>query len=289
MDSADTALLFTPLSALAVLGAAFAHALWNAIAHRITDKLVGFTLVGMGSAVCCVPLLLSQPLPSPASWPYLLASVGVHTLYLAMLMQAYRLGDFSHAYPLARGTAPIAVTVLAAIFLGERPSTTTIVGVLVVSGGLGLLVLAGGKLTAQHWPASMAAVGTGLLIAVYTTVDGIGVRTSGDVLGYTGWLMFLVSITVPSVALVRRRGDLWRQMRPVWHIGILGGAISLIAYALVLWAQSMTPLAPVAALRETSIIMGALIGTLFFRERFGPIRVTASVFVVVGILLIGFT
>jgi drug/metabolite transporter (DMT)-like permease len=275
-------------SVSAVLGAALGHAVWNAIAHRITDKEVGFTLVGLGSAICCVPLLITQPLPSLETWPYLAGSIGVHTLYLVFLMRSYRLGDYSHAYPLARGTAPLAVVAFAAVFAGELPSLQTVAGVCVVSVGLGLLVFAGGRLTAKDWPASMSAVCTGLLIAVYTTVDGIGVRASGNVLGYTGWLMFLVSMTVPAYTLVRRREKLLRQIKPVWHVGLAGGAISLAAYGLVLWAQSTTALSAVAALRETSVIMGAVIGTLVFRERFGAVRIVAATLVVAGIVLMSF-
>ncbi|MET0237165.1 MAG: DMT family transporter [Kibdelosporangium sp.] len=271
-----------------MLGAALGHAVWNAIAHRITDKDVGFTLVGLGSAICCVPLLVTQPLPSLQTVPYLLASVAVHTLYLVFLMRSYRLGDYSHAYPLARGTAPLAVVAFAAVFAGEQPSLQTMAGVLVVSIGLGLLVLNGGRLTKRDWPATVAAVCTGLLIAVYTTVDGIGVRASENVLGYTGWLMFIVSMTVPTYTLVRHREKLLHQIRPVWHIGLLGGGISLAAYGLVLWAQSTAPLSAVAAVRETSVIIGAIIGTLIFRERFGPVRIVASVLVVAGIMLIAF-
>ncbi|MQA77296.1 MAG: EamA family transporter [Streptosporangiales bacterium] len=268
-----------------VLVAAVAHASWNAIAHDIDDKLVSFTLVGLGGAVCSLVVVAVAPLPHRDSWPYLLTSALVHVAYFALLMKSYELGEFSQVYPLARGTSPLVVTVLAAVFVREVPPPFELAGVLVVSVGLGTLVLAGGRPGRRDLPALAAAVGTGLTIAAYTTIDGIGVRASGNAAAYTGWLILLQSLPIPLYALARRRRALIRQLRPQAVRGLAGGVLSLLAYGLVLWAQTRGALAPIAALRETSIIVGAVIGTIFFAEPFGRSRVVATV-VVVGIVLI---
>jgi len=117
---------------LAVLTAAVAHATWNAIAHSIRDKFLALALVGAGGALFAAPLTAFAPMPAVAAWPYLASSVAVHLAYNLGLMQSYRLGDFSQTYPLARGTAPLVVTVLAAVFVGEVPTPTQTFGVAMV-------------------------------------------------------------------------------------------------------------------------------------------------------------
>jgi len=279
-----------PLSVtLAVLAAAVTHATWNAIAHGIKDQVLAFGLIGAGGIAVAVPLVAVSPLPLRACWPYLLASVFIHVFYNLLLMRAYRYGDFGQVYPLARGTSPLVVTVLAAVLAAERPSLPQVVGVLVISSGLAVLVLAGRRLSSGSGlsrPALLAAGGTGLTIAAYTTVDGLGVRLSGSSVGYIGWLMVLQSLCVPAWALMRRRDVVRGLSRRVLLSGVLAGALSVLAYGLVLWAQTRGPLAPIAALRETSVIFGAVIGTVVFREPFGRWRIAATVLVVLGVLLL---
>jgi drug/metabolite transporter (DMT)-like permease len=268
---------------LAVLAAAVTHAVWNAIAHGIKDQMLAFALIGVGGIVAAIPLIIVAAGPRPDSWPYLLASVGIHIFYVLLLMQCYRLGEFSQVYPLARGTSPLVVAILAAIFVHERLALPQIAGVLIVSAGLATLVLGGRR---PGRAAFLAAIGTGLTIAAYTTVDGVGVRLSASPVGYIGWLMVLQSLCVPMFALVRRRDVVLKQPPRILLRGLAAGALSVLAYGLVLWAQTRGALAPVAALRETSVIFGAVIGTLIFREPFGRIRIVATVIVVTGILLL---
>jgi drug/metabolite transporter (DMT)-like permease len=222
-------------------------------------------------------------MPRSASWPYLLASVAIHVFYNLLLMQCYRLGEFSQVYPLARGVSPLVVTILAAVFVHEHLALLQIVGVTVVSAGLAFLVF-GGRRPGRG--AFLAAVGTGLTIAAYTTVDGVGVRLSHSPVGYIGWLMVLESLCVPLFALVRRREVLLKQPPRILLSGLAAGALSVLAYGLVLWAQTRGALAPIAALRETSVIFGAIIGTVIFREPFGRNRIAATVLVVAGIVLL---
>jgi drug/metabolite transporter (DMT)-like permease len=281
-----------PLSVtLAVLAAAVTHATWNAIAHGIKDQVLAFGLIGVGSIAVAVPLVVLSPLPLSACWPYLLASVFIHVFYNLLLMRSYRYGDFGQVYPLARGTSPLVVTALAAVFAAERPTVAQVCGVLVISCGLAVLVLAGRRRSASGSGLSRAALlaagGTGLTIAAYTTVDGLGVRLSGSSVAYIGWLMLLESLCVPAWALARRRHELLSgTSRRVLGSGLLAGGLSVLAYGLVLWAQTRGDLAPIAALRETSVIFGAVIGTVVFREPFGRWRIAATLLVVTGVLLL---
>lgn len=273
----------TPAVAAAVLIAAITHASWNAIAHHLKDQLLSFTLISGGGALLGLAVAPFVPLPAPAAWPYLIASAIVHIGYMALLMRSFTLGDFGQMYPIARGTAPLVVTVLAAVFVGERPDGWQTAGVAVACAGLVGVALWGIRGSRPQYPALLAALATGLAIAAYTVVDGVGVRASGTPLGYIAWLMIMQGLAIPAYTFHRRRTELLTQMRPLAARGALGAVLSISAYALVLWAQTRAPLAPIAALRESSIIVGAAIGALFFKERFGAPRIAAASLMVVGI------
>ncbi|MFB6846106.1 EamA family transporter [Streptomyces sp. NPDC056373] len=273
----------TPLVTAAVLLAAVTHASWNAIAHKITDKLVGFALISGGGAVIGLALAPFVAFPAAGAWPYLLGSAAVHIGYYALLMTSFRLGDFGQAYPIARGTAPLVVTLLAALFAHEVPDGWAAAGIALSCAGLTGVALWGLRGRRPDWAAIGAALATGLTIAVYTVVDGLGVRASGSSLGYIAWLMAVQGAVIPAYAVWRWRGETVALLRPFAGAGLIGAALSVAAYALVLWAQTRAELAPIAALRESSIIVGAAIGAVFFKERFGAPRIAAAGLLVVGI------
>ncbi|WP_217163689.1 DMT family transporter [Streptomyces sp. AC512_CC834] len=274
----------TPLVTAAVLLAAVTHASWNAIAHRITDKLTGFALISGGGMLIGLALLPFTAFPAAGAWPYLLVSAVIHVAYYALLMRSFRLGDFGQAYPIARGSAPLLVTVLAAVFANEVPDGWATGGILVSCAGLTGVALWGLRGRRPDWSAIGAALATGVTIAAYTVVDGLGVRASGSSLGYIAWLMAVQGTVLPAYFLYRHRaGTAWALLRPHAGLGLCGAVLSVTAYALVLWAQTRAELAPIAALRESSILVGAAIGALFFKERFGAPRIAAAGLLVVGI------
>ncbi|MER6068833.1 DMT family transporter [Streptomyces sp. NPDC001817] len=274
----------TPLVTAAVLFAAVTHASWNAIAHRITDKLVGFALILAGGVLIGLLLAPFTALPAAGAWPYLVLSAAIHVVYVVLLMASFRLGDFGQAYPIARGSAPLLVTVFAAVFAHEVPDRWAAAGIALSCAGLTGVALWGLRGRRPDWAAIGAALATGLSIASYTLVDGLGVRASGSPLGYTAWLMVVQGVAIPAYAVCCRW---WREtvavLRPFAALGLFGSVLSVSAYGLVLWAQTRADLAPVAALRESSIIVGAAIGALFFKERFGAPRIAAAGVLVVGI------
>jgi drug/metabolite transporter (DMT)-like permease len=268
-----------------VLLAALLHATWNALAHAIPDRLIGFTLIGTTYLVAGGIMAAVAPQPAAGAWVYLLVSAVLHVFYNLLLMRSFMLGDFGQVYPLARGTAVAVVAVLATVAVGEAMPAVRLAGVVLVCLGLTALVVPAGRPGRAELPAVVAALGTGVMIASYTTVDGVGVRGSGSVLGYTGWLFLLQGAALPVLAYARRGRGLARQARPYLLAGLAGGVLSLAAYGLVLWAQTRAPLAPVAALRETSSLMGAIIGAVVFKESFGRRRVVAAVAVTIGVVL----
>ncbi|MFH8382434.1 EamA family transporter [Kitasatospora sp. NPDC018058] len=271
---------------VAVLTAAVLHAVWNGLAHRIPDKLVGFTLINLTYTACALVLVAVNPLPAAAAWPYLLASTVVQTISTVLLLRAYQLGDFGQMYPIARGSAPLLVAVLSVTVLGQHLGAGELVGVVVISCGLIGLAFSQGIPGRAQLPALAAAAGTGVMIAGYTVLDGSGVRHAGTVGGYVAWLFLLQGPTLALVVWARRGRTLLAGAGRVLPLGIAGGVLSLTAYGLVVWAQSRGSLATVAALRETSIVIAALIAAVVFRERLGRLRLTAALTVLGGIAVL---
>ncbi|MEW1910827.1 EamA family transporter [Kitasatospora sp. NPDC085895] len=269
-----------------VLVAAALHAVWNALAHALPDKVVGFALINAAFLGGGVLLACLAPLPDARAWPYLAASAVLQVLYQLLLLQAYRLGDFGQMYPLARGTAPWLVAALSVLVLGRPLGTGQWAGILVISAGLAGLALADGVPGRAQLPAVAAALGTGAMIAGYTVVDGTGVRTSTTVLGYIAWLFVLQGAGMLLTAVLLRGPSLFCEPGPGWVQGVTGGVLSLAAYGLVVWAQAHGDLATIAALRETSIVIAAVIGALVFRERLGVARMAAGAVVVAGIAVL---
>ncbi|MEV4254716.1 EamA family transporter [Spirillospora sp. NPDC049652] len=289
-------------TAPAVIFAGVLHATWNAIAKGASDRWASFALIGIGQAVLVVPLLGLVPFPAAAAWPWLLGSVAVHLVYMGLLLMSYQLGDFSQVYPLARGSAPLIVALVAAVSLSERLSALQFAGVAAICGGLAVLAFTGtgaaaaaeAETAAEAEPrrardprAVAAALTTGVSIATYTVLDGIGVRAAHGAAGYSVWLFALESpLTVAVVLALRGRGVLSGMPVRTWAMGLAGGVLAMAGYGIVLWAQTRGALAAVAALRETGVIAGAVIGAVFFAESMGARRIAAACVVAAGVVLI---
>jgi len=273
------------LVALVVIGAGVLHACWNAIAKHVEDRLIAFALIGVVLTAGGGATLALTGLPSRACLAFAIVSTVLRLVYDAALMNCYRLGSFNQVYPIARGTSPLVVALGAYLFVGERLAGLELCGVTILAGGLMSLALSSGRIARADLPAVGAAILTGLTIASYSLVDGIGVRHAHNPLAYAALLFVLEGPVFPVVALVRRPPAAWATPR-VLGTGLTAGALTFLAYGAVLWAQSRAPLAEVAALRETSVITAALIGTFVLRERFGARRVASAVLVAAGILLI---
>ena len=266
------------------LVAAVLHAVWNAVAHAVADRLVGFALIGLAYVVVGgIGALVLGP-PPAAAWPFILASALLHVIYTLLLWASYQLGEFSQVYPVARGTAPWVVAVIE-VMLGHDLPGLQLVGIVVISLGLLSLALDGGRVSRSTLPALGAAVATGISIAGYTVVDATAVRLS-PVLVYAAWMFLLQGPVMPLIALARRGRRVGAQARPVLVAALGGGVVSLVAYGLVLVAQTSGATAAIAALRETSIVIEAVIGTVFLGERFGTGRAIAAAVVAAGIVLV---
>jgi drug/metabolite transporter (DMT)-like permease len=274
-------------AATLVLLAAVMHAGWNALVKRAGDRLMTMTLVTTSPAlIALAAAVFLLPVPARASWPFLLGSAAVHIAYYLGLLKAYSYGDLSQVYPLARGAAPVMVAGLSALAAGELLPGSGVAGVTLVSLGTASLAFERGLPRGDHGRSVLFALFTAVTITAYTVIDGLGVRRAGTSLGYIAWLFAIDGLPLLAAAALWRRGAFLGALRRSWHIGLIGGVLSLAAYGIAIWAMSLGAMAQVAALRETGVIFAAIIGALFLREPFGRRRILAAVIVAAGIVLL---
>jgi drug/metabolite transporter (DMT)-like permease len=281
----------SPVVVAAVLLAAVLHASWNAVTKHVTGRVDLFARSSLVGFVLAAPLVALLAPPARAAWPWLAASAGVHIVYNGGLLAAYRRGTFNQAYPIARGLGPLLVAAVAAITLGESPRPAPATGILLIAGALAVLGLVPWRQVRADPRAVLLAAGTGVTIAAYTVVDGVGVRASGSAGGYTAWLFATHSLATAVALALARRGrardaPLLRVPARAWGPALAVSAMSMGAYGLVLWAQTRGALAAVAALRESSVVVAALIGAVVFGEPMGRARVLASTAIAAGALLV---
>ena len=277
---------------LAVLLGAALHAGWNALVKSSGDKPLDTALVHLLGALVALPLLLIVGLPGPAGLPYIAASLVIHIGYYIALAGAYQHGDLGLTYPIMRGFAPLLVALGSGSLIGEVPSPAAWAGVIGITTGVALVGLARPGEALHHRKALMFAFANAGIIAVYTVVDGLGVRaevaTGGSALRYVMLLFVLDGIAYPLLVWLRRgpegRAHILAYARQRWPLAAVGGSASIGSYAIALWAMTRAPVASVAALRETSVLFAAVLGTVLLKERFGLQRAIGTAVIVAGVM-----
>lgn len=269
-----------------VLAAALLHAAWNALVKVNGDRLVVVAVIMSSQTLISLCALPFVAFPDPDAWPYLLGSVVLHNSYCLFLIMAYRHGDLSHVYPIARGSAPLIVAVASVVLVGEILSRQATFSIMLITLGVMSLALTRGAGETKDLRAVLFALGTGVFIASYTVVDGMGARLNGSAHGYTFWLLALHGIPFAALTICVRRGLAMSQARRIWKSGLAAGVASLLAYWIVIWAMTLAPFALVSALRETSVIFAVLFGVMFLKERFDFVRLAATVTTLVGTVML---
>lgn len=268
-----------------VLIAAFLHAFWNALVKGSGDKTIVLGLIALGHMVPGIAIAALAPLPGWDAAPYIIASTLIHWGYYYFLNLAYRMGDLSLVYPITRGLAPVLVALGAQLWIGEALPALAWLGIFSVSAGV-MILSQGIFKTGLPKISVAAAVIVAAIVAAYSLVDGVGVRLSKNVMGYIGWL-FTAEACVALYIFTTR----WARVRAMpiktCTLGFIGGVLSAMAYALVLYVKTEAPLGTVSALRETSVIFAALIGVIWFGEGPKIRRLVAAGIVATGTILIG--
>lgn len=298
----------TVLATLLALVSAVMHAGWNAAVKSGEDRMSSIAMIDFTAVVVCGAAMPFVGPPDAAAWGFIAVSATLNTVYRVCLIRAYQLGDFGQMYPVMRGSAPALAAVGSTVVLGQQFALIGWGGVALVSLGIASLVFVGGNGRAAvplpggeiggavkrsgRPPSAIAAapflfaLGAGFCIACYTVTDAGGVRTAGHVLNYSVYAIFAESLFMPVAATAIRRRAVLGYAKRHWRTGLFGGLDCLLAYCLVLWALSLAPAAQVEALRETSVLLAAGIGTVVFHEPFGRGRAMCAAAVAAGIVLI---
>ncbi len=271
----------------AVLFAAACHAGWNAAIKRGVDPFATTVLISIGAGLVALVTLPFAGLPAAAAWPWVVASVLIHLVYFVALIESYRAGDMGQVYPIARGSAPLMTASATTLLIGERLGISGWCGILLLAAGVLLLSLRGGRDLARLDRRAVGfALFTAVTICAYSVVDGIGARAAGSANAYSVALFVGIGLVMAAYALARRRTVIFAATRGHWGIGFAGGALQLGSYGIAIWAMTLAPIAIVAALRETSVLFGAVIAVVILKEPLRPGRVVAALMIVAGLVLI---
>jgi drug/metabolite transporter (DMT)-like permease len=272
---------------VAVLLAAACHATWNATIKGRLDPLMTTVLISIGAAGIAALLVPVVGFPDAAAWPWCAASVLIHLGYFAALIESYRAGDLGQVYPIARGSAPLMTATASTVLVGERIGLIGWSGIVLLVAGVMLLSLRGGRgLAGLDRKAVGFALATAITICAYSVVDGVGARLSGSANAYSVALFLGIGPVMVLYALIRRGRELALPDAGGWVVGLAGGALQLGSYGIAIWAMTVAPIAIVAALRETSVLFGAVIAVVLLKEPPRASRIASALVIVAGLVLI---
>lgn len=267
-----------------VIAAAALHAGWNALLKIGLDRFLTASLIQIGAGVVALLALPFVAVPAAAAWPWIILSALLHIGYNLFLSRAYQHGDLGQVYPISRGSSPLLVAALSVLLLGEVLPASQWLGLGVLVGGIWLMAMRGG----HGRPRSgllINALLTALFIAGYTLADASGARANGDPLSYSAWLFAVNGLVMALVILAQRGPGVVSALGPHWRAGLLGGAMSMLAYSIAIWAMTLAPVALVSALRETSVVFALLIGRLWLKESLPPLRAVACLIILAGVAM----
>lgn len=269
---------------LAVLFAALLHATWNALIKLDASKLTAMLIMTLVQGGIGALIAISRPFPEGEVWLWLLASGLIHALYKMFLGFAYHHGDLSRVYPIARGAAPLIVTITGFFLLSDTLQGSELAGIAVL--GAGIILMARGVFTNGESRRLLPfALGSALCTAGYSLVDGMGARVWGDAAGFVAWMFLFDALIFGTVAIARNGPGILRASPRSWGLATLASAASYAAYAIAVWAMTQAPIALVTALRETSILFAVLIGWIAFGDRMDRGKALAAGLIVAGVVL----
>lgn len=268
---------------IAVLFAAALHAGWNSVLKVGLDRVSTVLLLALVQAAIGIPILPFVAQPATQSWPWIIAAAALHTGYKIFLVKAYETADLSVAYPLARGTAPLLVTLVSVLFLEVSLPAFSILSIFLISTGILLLAAKGASLSFIRGRPLFFALGTAAFTASYTLVDGVGARLAGTASGFILWMVVGDAIGMVIYAATSRGKAALHGLLPAWKTGTAAGAMSLASYWIAVWAFTQAPIALVAALRESSIVFAVLIAALILREAVNPWRWASAALIALGV------
>ena len=270
---------------LLILFAAFLHAIWNLLLKSLPDSLVGMGMMNLFQSIIFIPIIFFLPLPTGITWYFIFGSVILHNIYFINLGSSYNKEDLTLIYPIARGCAPVFVTIFSLIFLREKISLVGIIGILLVSTALFIL-------TAEHYKKKFnfnvfkISIFIAILISIYTLFDALGVRSSKNTFVYIAWIFFLEGWVTFSYVYFRKKNKLYKFMSKEFILICIGSILSFTAYAIILSSFKYLPAGYVASLRESSIIIATILGLFLLKEKVSKLRISSAFIFFTGVVLI---
>ena len=265
--------------------AAFLHALWNIIIKSLDNSLVGIAVKVFFQSIIFFPLIFFVPFPEGITWLYITCSFLLHSLYFILLGIMYDREDLTFIYPVARGCAPVFVTILSFIFLKDSIPFFGLVGILIICIAL-LLISVSNFNSKIDFKTIGISVFIAFIISIYTFSDGAGVRSVNNSLSFIVWNFFLGGwISIGYVYLTKRQSLFSLKIRELFLI-LCATVISFSAYAIIIWSMKYEPFGFVASMRESSILFASLIGLVFLKERIGYLRIISGFFFFIGVYFI---
>lgn len=271
---------------LIVLASAVMLAGWNVMLKGAADPLRALVAANAGAGTIALPFALALGPPAPAVWPWVAASVCLHTCYYALLVSAYRRTDLGVAYPIARGSALLLATAVSVLGLHEPIGIAGWSGVVLLTGAVAMMSWHRPKDGSTGLAAVPMALGAGLAIAAYTVIDGVAARLDGSANAYTAWLFVADGLVITTLAVAWKKRAVRPTPREALRIGFGGGFMVLASYWLSVWAMTQAPIGLVTAVRESSVLFSAALSVAVLREPLRAERVAAALLVLGGLALI---
>jgi len=266
-----------------VLFATIMHAVWNGMVKAHPDKVVAVSSIVFGHVPLSIIAIFLLPVPSPDCIPYIIASAIVHQSYHWYLISAYRIGDLTKVYPIARGFGPLVATIISILILGLFLNSLIIFSILLIC--IGLMILGLFDKENKNFKVLQLSLFTGFFIGLYSLIDGYGARLSLSAIVYMSWSFILSSLLFPVVLRIKKQKNIIQNVvKKAKKIFWIGGSLSYIIYVIVVWAFTKAPIPMVAALRETSIFFSILIGYYFLQEKITLTKVISIILIVIGVI-----
>jgi len=269
---------------MAVMVAAILHSTWNGMVKKHRDKVISVSAIVFGHVPMAIVVMFFVPLPTIESVPYIILSAIIHQGYQVYLISAYKFGDLTKVYPVARGTGPIVATLISIGLLGVLFSKFQIASIILISFGIIILGLLS-KNSQNNNKALFYSLATGFFIGIYSLTDGYGARISLSPLSFLGWSFILNAMIFPFTLKFMNCSNVFsRVIKEAKVVFWVGGTLSYIVYAIVVWAFTKAPIPLVGALRESGIIFSIIIGILFLNEKISIYKVISIILIFLGVV-----
>jgi len=266
-----------------VLFATFMHAVWNGMVKNHPDKAVAVTAIVFGHIPLAIVAIIFLPTPTIECIPYIVASAIIHQGYQWYLLSAYKIGDLTKVYPIARGFGPLVATLISILVLGLLLKSLVIFSILLICFGIMILGLLDNK--SKNFKVLQLSLFTGFFIGLYSLVDGYGARVSLSPIVYMSWSFILSAALFPIVLKIKNHKNIFQDVfNSGKQIFWVGGTLSYIIYIIVVWAFTKAPIPMVGALRESSIFFSIFIGYFFLKEKITSTKIFSIVLILTGVI-----